>query len=92
MVYVWELMDVCIYEIYSERYLVLHFHKNRNVIQLQNNLLFSATMLSRVCSKNPAIIKYNNNNNNNNNNVNYNWVVTRLQWLFYIYTKYEIGY
>jgi len=21
-----------------------------------------------------------------------NWVVTRWQWLFYIYTKYEIGY
>jgi len=24
--------------------------------------------------------------------INCNWVVTRLQWLFYIYTKYEIGY
>ena len=22
----------------------------------------------------------------------YNWVVTRWQWLFYMYTKYEIGY
>ena len=21
-----------------------------------------------------------------------NWIVTRWQWLFYIYTKYEIGY
>jgi len=21
-----------------------------------------------------------------------NWVVTRWQWLFYMYTKYEIGY
>jgi len=21
-----------------------------------------------------------------------NWVVTRWQWLFYVYTKYEIGY
>ena len=21
-----------------------------------------------------------------------NWVVTRRQWLFYMYTKYEIGY
>jgi len=21
-----------------------------------------------------------------------NWVVTRLQWLFYLYTKYEIAY
>jgi len=32
-------------------------------------------------------------NNNNNNNNNYrNWVVTRWQWLFYMYTKYEIGY
>ena len=37
---------------------------------------------------------YNNNNNNNNNNniikfINCNWVVTRWQWLFYMYTKYE---
>ena len=24
--------------------------------------------------------------------VNCNWVVTRWQWLFYMYTKYEIGY
>ena len=24
--------------------------------------------------------------------VNYNWVVTRWQWLFYMYTKHEIGY
>ena len=24
--------------------------------------------------------------------VNYNWVVNRWQWLFYMYTKYEIGY
>jgi len=24
--------------------------------------------------------------------INSNWVVTRWQWLFYIYTKYEIGY
>ena len=23
---------------------------------------------------------------------NCNWVVTRWQWLFYMYTKYEIGY
>ena len=23
---------------------------------------------------------------------NRNWVVTRWQWLFYMYTKYEIGY
>ena len=23
--------------------------------------------------------------------VNCNWVVTRWQWLFYMYTKYEIG-
>jgi len=23
---------------------------------------------------------------------NSNWVVTRWQWLFYMYTKYEIGY
>jgi hypothetical protein len=22
----------------------------------------------------------------------YNWVVTQWQWLFYMYTKYEIGY
>ena len=37
----------------------------------------------------------------NNNSKNYiiiiiimncNWVVTRWQWLFYMYTKYEIGY
>jgi len=21
-----------------------------------------------------------------------NWVVTRWQWLFYMYTKYEVGY
>jgi len=35
----------------------------------------------------------NNNNNNNKNNTNIcNWVVTRWQWLFYMYTKYEIGY
>jgi hypothetical protein len=27
-----------------------------------------------------------NNNNNNNNNL------TRWQWLFYMYTKYDIGY
>jgi len=39
------------------------------------------------------------NNNNNNNNYYYyylfiycSWVVTRWQWLFYMYTKYEIGY
>jgi len=24
--------------------------------------------------------------------INGNWVVTRRQWLFYMYTKYEIGY
>jgi len=24
--------------------------------------------------------------------INFNLVVTRLQWLFYMYTKYEIGY
>jgi hypothetical protein len=24
--------------------------------------------------------------------INRNWVVTRWQWLFYVYTKYEIGY
>ena len=24
--------------------------------------------------------------------VNSNWVVTRWQWLFYMYTEYEIGY
>ena len=24
--------------------------------------------------------------------INCNWVVTRWQWLFYIFTKYEIGY
>ena len=32
---------------------------------------------------------------NNNNNYYYyyfNWVVTRWQWLFYMYTKHEIGY
>ena len=29
----------------------------------------------------------------NNNNNNYcNWFVTRWQWLFYMYTKHEIGY
>jgi len=22
----------------------------------------------------------------------FNWVVNRWQWLFYVYTKYEIGY
>ena len=30
---------------------------------------------------------------NNNNNIYYcNWVVTWWQWLFYMYTEYEIGY
>jgi len=29
---------------------------------------------------------------NNNIFTNCNWVVTRWQWLFYIYTEYEIGY
>jgi predicted PurR-regulated permease PerM len=24
--------------------------------------------------------------------INYNWIVTRWQWLIYMYTKYEIGY
>jgi len=24
--------------------------------------------------------------------INCNWVVTRWQWLFYMYTKYETGY
>jgi len=24
--------------------------------------------------------------------INCKWVVTRWQWLFYVYTKYEIGY
>jgi len=24
--------------------------------------------------------------------IDFNWVVTRWQWLFYMYTKYEIGY
>jgi len=24
--------------------------------------------------------------------INCNWVVTQWQWLFYMYTKYEIGY
>jgi len=28
----------------------------------------------------------------NNNNNNCNWVFTLWQWLFYMYTKYEIGY
>jgi len=32
--------------------------------------------------------KNNNNNNNNNNNIfNYNWVITRWQLLFYMYTN-----
>jgi len=26
------------------------------------------------------------------NIINCNWVVNRWQWLFYVYTKYEIGY
>ena len=30
--------------------------------------------------------------NNNNNIINWNWIVTRWQWLFYMYTEYEIGY
>jgi len=34
----------------------------------------------------------NNNNNNNNIFINCTWVVTQWQWLFYMYTKYEIGY
>ena len=33
-----------------------------------------------------------NNNNDNNNNIYCNWVVTWWQWLFYMYTKHEIGY
>ena len=33
---------------------------------------------------------HNNNNNNNNNFIYFNWVVTRWQWLLYMYTKYEI--
>ena len=50
-------------------------------------------------------IYYNNNNNNNDDKfiiitttitttttINCNWVVTRWQWLFYMYTKYEIFY
>ena len=24
--------------------------------------------------------------------INFNWVVNRWQWLFYMYTKHEIGY
>jgi len=24
--------------------------------------------------------------------IDFNWVVTRWQWLFYMYTKYEAGY
>ena len=24
--------------------------------------------------------------------INCNWIVTRWQWLFYMYTKHEIGY
>jgi len=24
--------------------------------------------------------------------ITYNWFVTRWQWVFYMYTKYEIGY
>jgi len=24
--------------------------------------------------------------------INCNWVITRWQWLFYMYTEYEIGY
>ena len=28
----------------------------------------------------------------NNNNNNCNWVFNLWQWLFYMYTKYEIGY
>jgi len=34
----------------------------------------------------------NNNNNNNNIFIYRNWFVTRWQWLFYMYTKHEIGY
>jgi hypothetical protein len=34
----------------------------------------------------------NNNGDNNNNNNNCNWVDTRWQWLFYMYTKYDFGY
>ena len=31
-------------------------------------------------------------NNNKNIFIYCNWVVTRWQWLFYTYTKHEIGY
>jgi len=37
-------------------------------------------------------VEFFNNNVNNNIFIYCNWVVTRWQWLFYIYTKHEIGY
>ena len=40
----------------------------------------------KKCLWQETYISYNNNNNN------CNWVLTRWQWLFYMYTKYEIGY
>ena len=31
------------------------------------------------------------NDDDNDNNNNCSWVVTRWQWLFYMYTKHELG-
>jgi hypothetical protein len=52
----------------------------------------SSSSSSGSSSSSSSSSSSNNNNNNNNNNkfINCNWVDTRWQWLFYMYTKYEL--
>jgi len=51
------------------------------------------TVLNKLIFHNHWSVFNNNNNNNNNNNIiiiiiiNCNWVITRWQWLFYMYTN-----
>ena len=47
-------------------------------------MLFIYSLLRCICATN---VTYKNNNNNNIIFINCNWVVTRWQWLFYMYTN-----
>ena len=65
--------------------------KHTNTLCGQNVKLVIGKLVVHIVASG---IYYNNNNNNNNIIIfiNCNWVVTRWQWLFYMYRKYEIGY
>ena len=74
----WALVDIV---------MKLGFHKMQEIYWLAYqvySMLFIYSLLRCICATN---VTYKNNNNNNIIFINCNWVVTRWQWLFYMYTN-----